>query len=47
MQILLPTEAQIQAAQIVYESDEGQKYRKLIMQKIDEAIGETAKEVKK
>ena len=29
--------------QTVYESEDGQKYRKLIMQKIDEAIGETAK----
>ena len=28
-------------SQTVYESEDGQKYRKLIMQKIDEAIGET------
>ena len=30
-------------SQTVYESEDGQKYRKLIMQKIDKAIGETAK----
>lgn len=30
-------------SQTVYESEDGQKYRKLIMNKIDEAIGETAK----
>ena len=30
-------------SQTVYESEDGQKYRKLIMNKIDKAIGETEK----